>query len=233
MSEQFSSYGGSARIAVASSEIDRVLAQLDAVERVLCRMVAEAAAELALTPSPQKLALAAGLPIWIARVRYLQFCCWVSQQHYFTAEGRVRNLMNLLLPGATSAAAAALSAGATRVGPGQVRVTAVGAIGRAPAPSSLRVMLNRLDATAKLADGTVRIESWAAGGRNHFLVYLPGTQDWSPIAGSNPLNLTSDLQAAAAGRSDAQTAVMAALRAAGAKSGDELIFVAHSQGGLV
>jgi pimeloyl-ACP methyl ester carboxylesterase len=94
-------------------------------------------------------------------------------------------------------------------------------------------MLERLDATEALANGTMRVESWAANGQRHFLVYLPGTQDWSPIAGENPLNLPSDLQAVGNGTSDSQTAVMAALRKAGARPGDEIMFVAHSQGGLV
>jgi predicted esterase len=112
-------------------------------------------------------------------------------------------------------------------------VEQVGSDKRTNAPTTLRTMMNRLQTTAVLANGTVRIESWVEAGRRHFIVYLPGTQDWSPIPASNPLNLPSDLQAFANSKSDSQSALLLALRNAGAKPGDEIIFVAHSQGGLV
>jgi predicted esterase len=94
-------------------------------------------------------------------------------------------------------------------------------------------MMDRLRRTEALPGGSLRIESWAEGGRNHFIAYLPGTQDQSLQLGSNPLNLNSNLQAFARSRSDAQSAVLLALEKAGAKHGDEVIFVAHSQGGIV
>ncbi len=219
------------RVVAAEHEINRVARQLSAVEQLLARVLVEAELMVLLEPTPQHLLLLAQLPIWLVRLRYLQFCLWVSAQSYFTVEGQVRNLMHQFLPGVTQELSGVLAS--KELGSNQFRVGRVGETKVTSAPGSLRTMLNRLQTTALLANGTLRIESWFEGGKRHFIIYLPGTQDWAPVAGENPLNLSSDLQAFAHSKSDTQSALLLALKKAGATPGDEVIFVAHSQGGLV
>lgn len=233
MIRTFKSYGGSVRYEIAISEIDRVDHQLTLAEHIILRLISEANLELISAPTPRQLLIAAELPIWLLRVRFLKFCCWFARQNYLSTEGKVRGLMAAILPNSTSSAARLLSGSNRILRADEVTATHVGGAGVTQPAASIRSMLFRLESTASLADGTLRIESWWQDGRNHYLVYLPGTQDWSPQPGTNPLNLTSDLQAVGFGQSDSEAAVFAALKTAGAKTGDEVMFVAHSQGGLV
>lgn len=80
--------------------------------------------------------------------------------------------------------------------------------------------------------GSVRIQSFAEGSGRALLVLIPGTQNFSPL-GSNPLNLSSNLGAFAGVGSPSQAAVSAALKQVGAGPTDRVIFVGHSQGGII
>jgi len=231
VSNGLSVYGGSVRVVAAEHEIHRVASHLATVERLLLVAIETCQVKLALTPSISHLVFLAHSPFWLGRLRYLQFCLWVSGQSYFSTEARVRNLMHELMPDLSQALASGIAPPVLSTK--EFSTAAIGAAAETSAPSSLRAMMNRLENTAVLADGTIRIESWTAGGQRHFLVYLAGTQDWTPISGSNPLNLASDFQAFANSKSDSQTAVLLALKKVGAKPGDDVMFVAHSQGGLV
>ena len=231
MSSNLGSYGGNVQVVATEHEINRVASQLAAVEKLLVKALVITELRVPVSTDPRQLLFLAELPIWVARLRYLQFCLWVSAQSYYSTEAQVRNLMQQALPNAVPILAGALATKPLKSN--EFLIEKVGENQFATAPNSLRNMMNRLETTAEFANGTVRIESWWSGGKHHFIVYLPGTQDWSPFAGSNPLNLPSDIQAAGNKKSDTETAILLALKKAGAKPGDELIFVAHSQGGLV
>ena len=72
----------------------------------------------------------------------------------------------------------------------------------------------------------------ATGGRPRaWVVELPGTQDWDLQAGSNPLDLSGNLQTIAGGTSAYQQAVVSALRGR-VPPGEPVMLVGHSQGGL-
>ena len=79
---------------------------------------------------------------------------------------------------------------------------------------------------------SIRIQSFAERGGRALVVLIPGTQNFSPL-GTNPLNITSNFGAFAGTGSPSQSAVEAALRSVGAGKGDRVIFVGHSQGGLI
>ena len=66
-----------------------------------------------------------------------------------------------------------------------------------------------------------------------WVVAIPGTQDWAPVAGSNPMDLTSDLQGMAGLRTDATELVRQAMVAAGIRPGEPVALVGHSLGGIV
>ena len=72
----------------------------------------------------------------------------------------------------------------------------------------------------------------AASGRPRaWVVELPGTQNWNPSAGRNPMDLPSNLQTFAGGTSGYQQGVIDAMRGR-VRPGEPVMLVGHSQGGL-
>lgn len=91
-----------------------------------------------------------------------------------------------------------------------------------------------------LDGGRVRVvELEAAGGGSAWVVVVPGTQEWSPRAGPNPFDLTSDVRAVVGDATVAAAGVGAALDlavresgAGGAEADAPVLLVGHSQGGI-
>ena len=104
----------------------------------------------------------------------------------------------------------------------------------APPPSNLTDLMRRLQ-TSAARKGCVRIEQLSSAGHREFVIYLPGTQNWSPIPGRTPFDLASDLRLYSGQSAPALTAVQKTLRTAGvgSKAGDTVTFVAHSQGAMI
>lgn len=94
-----------------------------------------------------------------------------------------------------------------------------------PSPSS--------SAAAEQA-GTIRVERvTGADGARSWVVMIPGTQRWSPQAGSQPFDLTADLHALD-GRTTAVAALVSTgLRRCGARPDEPVLLVGHSLGGIV
>jgi len=77
-----------------------------------------------------------------------------------------------------------------------------------------------------------------ANGSSAWMVVVPGTQVWSPTAGGNPADLTSDVLLMAHQETLLATGVDQALQAAQQQAGregldDPVLLVGHSQGGIV
>lgn len=102
-------------------------------------------------------------------------------------------------------------------------------------PLSIAVLARRLAATGALGQPCIRIERYlAAGGASRWVVYVPGTQDWSLRGSRNPLDMGSNIKAmSAANLAGSERAVLLAMRLAGIKTGDKVLLVGHSQGGIV
>ena len=130
-------------------------------------------------------------------------------------------------------------------GPSSVVVRAVPPTLRGPlAPSSVgpgRVpgVADLVAAGEDLAGGRVRIlETSRPGGGSAWVVVVPGTQEWSPRAGPNPFDLTTDLRLLTGEATVAAAGVAAALGLARSRSGragadDPVLLVGHSQGGIL
>jgi hypothetical protein len=97
-------------------------------------------------------------------------------------------------------------------------------------------------AGAGLDGGRVRVVEVSAGdGGSAWVVVVPGTQRWSPAAGSNPFDLTTDVRAVTSDLGDVTVAaagVAGALDRAMSASGrsavdDPVVLVGHSQGGIL
>ncbi|TFC78699.1 hypothetical protein E3T23_11585 [Cryobacterium cheniae] len=79
----------------------------------------------------------------------------------------------------------------------------------------------------------VRIERYGGPDDASWVVYIGGTAAWSPVAGEQPWDLTSNLAAVADQGAGSYRAVVQAMREAGVAPGDPVVPVGHSQGGLV
>ncbi len=79
----------------------------------------------------------------------------------------------------------------------------------------------------------IRVETYLAGnGQRTLLVYLPGTQSLSPIAGENPFDATTDIALVTDPKhSQLLKAITSALDQAGAKDSN-VIFAGYSLGGI-
>ncbi len=78
----------------------------------------------------------------------------------------------------------------------------------------------------------------APDGGSAWVVVVPGTQEWSPRAGPNPFDLTTDVRAVTGDATVAAAGVAAALdlvRSGSPRSrpGDPVLLVGHSQGGIL
>jgi hypothetical protein len=91
------------------------------------------------------------------------------------------------------------------------------------------------DALGRIPDGSrVRVETYTmAHGEKAYAVYLAGTRDFSPHAGEDPWDLTSDARLYLGMDASAYDAVVEALDRAGVPKGARLYLFGHSQGGLI
>jgi hypothetical protein len=125
---------------------------------------------------------------------------------------------------------------------GHVRVTA-GPLRDSRAPAGLAEVISRVAASSPgtpTADGrltpagTVRVDQVrGADGRRAWIVEIPGTHRWSPLAGGDPFDLTADVHTLARDSSAAGATVLGALRAAGARADEPVLLAGHSLGGMV
>ena len=91
-----------------------------------------------------------------------------------------------------------------------------------------------------LDGGRVRVVEVGRGdGGSAWVVVVPGTQEWSPRAGHNPFDVTTDVRALTGDTTLAAAGVAAALDTARGRAGgrstvaDPVVLVGHSQGGIL
>ncbi|HYI31922.1 MAG TPA: hypothetical protein VEX88_00495 [Glaciibacter sp.] len=135
-----------------------------------------------------------------------------------------------LASSAAGVLALARTAGALRETPVDAR--RMGGSSRSPPPRGVADLARRIP-SATGATPQVRIDRY--GGITHpaWVVYVGGTAQWSPVAGTDPWDLTSNVTAVAEQSSGSYRAVEQAMREAGVSPSDPVIGVGHSQGGLI
>jgi pimeloyl-ACP methyl ester carboxylesterase len=80
----------------------------------------------------------------------------------------------------------------------------------------------------------VRVEGVrGADGRRAWIVEIPGTQEWSPVAGQNPADLTADVSALGRASTAAAATVVRALELAGVRASEPVLLAGHSLGGML
>ncbi|GAB4084696.1 hypothetical protein GCM10028784_13260 [Myceligenerans cantabricum] len=81
-------------------------------------------------------------------------------------------------------------------------------------------------------DSQVRVTTVDTPEGPRVIVSVPGTEQWSPATGDNPMDLTGNLVTAGGGTSTMTEAVELALQNADLPPGAEVMLVGHSQGGM-
>jgi hypothetical protein len=88
------------------------------------------------------------------------------------------------------------------------------------------------DPLTGLEGSRIRVDRVRSARGTAAIVYVPGTQSWGLGHGSNPMDVTSNVDGMAGLPSAAQEGVVQALRAAGVHREEPVLLVGYSQGGL-
>jgi hypothetical protein len=82
-------------------------------------------------------------------------------------------------------------------------------------------------------EGQVQItQVTGADGTRSWIVQIPGTQEWGPVRGANPVDLTTNVRLMAGDATLLQVRVADAMRRAGVHAGEPVMLTGHSQGGI-
>lgn len=93
-------------------------------------------------------------------------------------------------------------------------------------------LLERAQAVDAAGEGRIEVIRTANGGRNVFIVIIPGTQPGKPTGGHNPFDEAGIAEGLGYGSQYTSAAIRAALRQAQAEAGDQVVAVGYSQGGV-
>ncbi|WP_149203664.1 hypothetical protein [Actinotalea subterranea] len=116
---------------------------------------------------------------------------------------------------------------------GDFEVQSVGA-GDGAAPTSVAEIFEQQSMLGKDANhGQIQVTRVVdADGNESFIVQIPGTQEWSPARGDNPVDLTTNVQLMSGQQTLLQEQVAQAMRDAGVDPGEPVMLTGHSQGGI-
>ncbi|MDM4762318.1 hypothetical protein QT381_04775 [Galbitalea sp. SE-J8] len=102
------------------------------------------------------------------------------------------------------------------------------------ASPTLDELVRRLPTNDDDAASRVRVERYHRPGRaDGFIVYIAGTNTWTATGSADPSDMTSNLDAMGGLSSGAERAAREAMAQAGVSSESDVVFVGHSQGGLI
>jgi hypothetical protein len=245
------SYGGDAKILATREEIDRVMAELNALEGWLRSQVE--LPDFAIDPV-LRVRLALELPPILEKLNQIRDACGLAADSYFGAEAEISRELRegRELPVAQLAGGlASVAAGVGLLVETKVSANLVGVSNAISPPNSIGSLAERLIAGSGAGvDGKsawLRIEKFRepaspvkdASGQMvvpeaRYVVYIPGTQSWAPRPGANPFDLTSNLSAISkTGFAGSERAVALAMTQAGIGPDSKVLLVGHSQGGMV
>jgi hypothetical protein len=124
---------------------------------------------------------------------------------------------------------------------GRAQVRPVGVPTKTAAPRSFDDLMTNLaalndDRTKGQGDIDIQVLTGtgpAGSSIRKVVVYLPGTDSWNQLPGSDVNDLTTNERAILGERTTYEDGVLQAMRMAGVTADDDITFVAHSQGGAV
>ena len=225
------SYGGNPDIVATREEIQRV-----ALEIKLCAETLNAWNPLeSLWSDPlhqiQYRVMSASV---LQKLETLYSHCMIAAENYFTTEAQIHRRFELaFIP--------QLAQFTTNIGNAlgwklDSKVNATLSLQTTSSKTdSITQMLDRLWRLSSKDKPTIGIDLFDnPSGNRTAVVYVPGTQTFGFGEGTNPLDMSSNIQAmSGAGNAASEKAVLLAIRQAGINPADEVILVGRSQGGMV
>lgn len=209
----------------------------DSISAVQQTLVNQTQPEDFLIAPLQRIQLAMAMPRLLDQMRHLITACEVAAEGYFGTEASLAARMHEFeVPIPALASLLVIGSKGLGVWPEtNVRLNLLRQQTEVAAAESISAMALRIRQAEVIWQPVIRVEKYGEViGQQKFVVYIPGTQTWTPATTSNPLDLTSNIAAmAGAELAASELGVRAALAAAGATKSDRVLLVGHSQGGLV
>ena len=224
------SYGGNPDIVATREEIQRVAIEIKLAAEQLdaCSSIES----LLLNPLRQLQYRAATVNV-LAKLERLHSNCLVASEQYFSTEAQIHRRFEIHFVPALAGIATNI---ATTFGwklDHTVSATKTSTVA-IRSPNSITQLLDRLSQLSSKKRPTVGIDFFQTADQRTAIVYIPGTQTLGLGEGSNPLDLQSNILAMQGnGLAASERAVLEAMNQAGIAETDEVIFVGHSQGGMV
>ena len=225
------SYGGNPDIVATREEIHRVAFEI----KLAAQQLADFGSIESLLSDPlHQLQYRMATVSVLAKLERLHSNCLLASEQYFSTEAQIHRRFEVdIIP----ALAAVTNNIASTLGwklDHKVSATKTLTFSTQP-PNSITQMLDRLWQVSSKGEPTVGIDLFqTTSDQRTAVVYIPGTQTLGLGDGSNPLDLQSNILAMqGSGVAASERAVLEAMRRAGIKASDQVIFVGHSQGGMV
>jgi predicted alpha/beta hydrolase family esterase len=225
------SYGGNPDIVATRDEIHRVAFEI--------KLAAEALStfgpfESLLSDPLHQLQYRLAIVSVLAKLERLHGTCLLASEQYFSTEAQIHRRFEI---DSIPQLAAVTTSIATTLGwklDQRVSATKTFTTTTKP-PTSITQLLDRLWEVSSKNKPTVGVDFFqSTADQRTAVVYIPGTQTLGLGDGSNPLDLQSNILAMQGnGVATSERAALEAMKQAGIGVNDSVIFVGHSQGGMV
>jgi hypothetical protein len=224
------SYGGNPDIVATREEVHRVAFEIKLAAEELA---AFGSIETLLADPLHQLQYRMAIVSVLTKLEKLHGSCLLASEQYFSTEAQIHRRFEIdFIP----QLAAVTTNIATTLGwklDQKVSATKTRTITTQP-PNSITELLDRLWQVSSKGEPTVGIDFFQTADQRTAIVYIPGTQTLGLGDGSNPLDLQSNIVAMQGnGFAASERAVLEAMKQAGIEPNDEVLFVGHSQGGMV
>jgi hypothetical protein len=224
------SYGGNPDIVATREEIHRVAFEIKLAAEELA---AFDSIETLLSDPLHQLQYRMAIVSVLTKLEKLHGSCLLVSEQYFSTEAQIHRRFEIdFIP----QLAAVTTNIATTLGwklDQKVSATKTRTITTQP-PNSITELLDRLWKVSSKGEPTVGIDFFQTADQRTAIVYIPGTQTLGLGDGSNPLDLQSNIAAMQGnGFAASERAVLEAMKQAGIEPKDKVLFVGHSQGGMV
>jgi predicted alpha/beta hydrolase family esterase len=225
------SYGGNPDIVATREEIHRVAFEIKLAAE---QLAAFSSIESLLSDPLRQLQYRAGTINVLSKLERLHSNCLVASEQYFSTEAQIHRRFEIHLVPALAAVATNVAAAFGWKLDHSVSATKTSTAATST-PNSITQLLDRLTQVSSKGQPTVGVDFFqTAEDQRTAIVYIPGTQTLGLRDGSNPLDLQSNILAMQGnGLAASERAVLEAMNQAGIAETDQVIFVGHSQGGMV
>lgn len=224
------SYGGNPDIIASRDEMFRIASQL---QLAAGELIAFDSIESFLDDPVKQLRFRIAAQSIYSKLEQLQNRCVMAAEGYFTTEAQIhRRFEFAFVPELARVVQFFATTAGWKLNQGvSALLTQTGTV---RPPESVAFVLERLRQLSLLDEPTVGVDLFDSESGKVAIVYIPGTQSFEFGRESNPLDMASNIQAMGnPSQAASERSVLSAMRQAGVDSNHEVIFVGHSQGGMV